>query len=186
MAALVARRRFTAVEYEQMTAAGILTEDDHVELIAGEIVEMSPKGSRHTACVNRLNRLLSRQAGEVALISVQNPIRLSASSEPEPDIALLHPREDDYAQGHPTPAEVFLLMEVAESSRDYDRAVKLLLYAEAEIPEVWLIDLVASAVEVHTEPRAGRYRRSRRASRGESITSTALPTLVLPVEAVLG
>lgn len=186
MAVPGARRRFTVTEYERMAAVGILTEDDRVELIAGEIIEMSPKGSRHAACVTRLNRLLSRQLGDAALIRVQDPVQLSSMSEPEPDIALVRPRDDDYAAGHPTPAEVLAVMEVAETSRDHDRKVKLPLYAEARIAEVWLVDLVADAIERHTEPQGRRYRRVSRAGRGETLASTVLPALVLPVDAVLG
>ena len=186
MAVPGARRRFTVTEYERMAAVGILTEDDRVELIAGEIIAMSPKGSRHVACVTRLNRLLGRQLGDAALIRVQDPVRLSSVSEPEPDIALVQPRDDDYAAGHPTPAEVLAVMEVAETSRDHDRTVKLPLYAAAGIDEVWIIDLVAGAIECYSQPRGKRYRHVSRAGRGETLASTVLPALVLPVDAVLG
>lgn len=102
------KRRFTVEEYRQMAQAGILGEDDRVELIEGEIVEMTPIGSRHAACVKRLNHLLTQQVRERALVSVQDPIRLSAHSEPQPDLALLVPRPDFYARRHPGAAEVLL------------------------------------------------------------------------------
>lgn len=186
MAIQMPRRRFTVDEYERMAAIGILTEDDRVELIEGEIVQMTPIGSAHAACVRRLDRLLHQQVGDTALISVQNPIRLGDTSEPEPDLALLRPREDDYAQAHPTAAAVLLVIEVADTSRDHDRDVKLPLYAQALIPEVWLVDLPGEEIERYTEPRAGSYRRVERAGRGESLASTVLAAMVLGTDAVLG
>ena len=152
MATQVVRRRFTVAEYDRMAASGILTEDDCVELLDGEIDVMTPIGGRHAACVNRLNRLLGRQVGEAALVSVQHPVRLSTLSEPGPDIALLRPRADDYAQDHPSASDVLLLIEVADTSLDTDRAVKLPLYAQALAPEVWLVDLVADQIHRYTEP----------------------------------
>jgi len=125
MAAPLVRHRFTVEEYHRMGQAGILSEDDRVELIEGEIVEMAPVGSRHAACVKRLNALLSRRAGGRALVSVQDPIRLGEHSEPQPDLALLKPREDFYAAAHPGPEDVLLVIEVAETSLEYDREVKL-------------------------------------------------------------
>jgi Uma2 family endonuclease len=181
----ISRRRFTVDEYERMAAAGILTEDDRVELIDGEIAEMTPIGSRHVACVNDLNGLLSRRLGDAALISIQNPIRLSRSSEPQPDLAILRPR-DTYAQTLPTVFDVSMLIEVADTSLAYDRSVKLPIYARAEIPEVWLVDLNGERIERHTEPRDGAYRRVDVATRGETLVSAALPTLALSVDAVLG
>src|ERR671938_544657 len=141
MSVQVAKRCFSVDEYYRMGEAGILTEDDRVELIEGEIIEMSPIGSRHAACVNRLNTLLGRHLRQTAIVSVQNPIRLDAYSEPEPDVALLRPRADYYESGHPTPADALLIVEVADTSADYDRIIKLPLYAKAGIPEAWLVDL---------------------------------------------
>src|SRR5688500_8164381 len=129
MVAVPARRRFTVDEYYQMALAGILTEDDRVELIDGEIVEMSPIGDRRVASVNRCNRSFSRAVGDRALVSIQNPIDLDPYNEPESDVALLRPRADDYAGGKPQPADVLLLIEVADTSVDYDRKTKLPHYA---------------------------------------------------------
>ncbi len=184
MAVQVARRRFTVDDYERMAEAGILTEDDRVELIAGEIVEMSPTGGRHVQCVGRTNRHLSRQVGENVLVNVQSPIRLSNDGEPEPDFAVV--RDRDYGGALPSPPDILLVIEVAESSRDYDRNVKLPLYAAAGIPEAWLVDLVAQTVERHTEPHNGRYSLIALASRGQSLASTVLPGVTIVVDDILG
>lgn len=131
MTVQVQRRRFTVDQYHQMAEAGVLTEADRVELIAGELLEMSPIGRRHAACVNRLTRLFTSLLGESAIISVQNPIALSVHSEPQPDMALLRPRADFYASGHPGPEDVWLVVEVAETSPEYDRQIKMPEYASA-------------------------------------------------------
>jgi Uma2 family endonuclease len=177
------RRRFTVAEYEEMASAGILHEDDRVELIMGEVVEMSPIGGRHIACVNRLNRLLNRHLDERFIVSVQNPLRLSPNSEPQPDLAILN--NHDYGGEPPTAADALLVIEVADSSRDYDRGTKLPIYAAAGIAESWLIDLVAGGIERHTEPGANGYRLIARAGRGESLASVVVPALTLSVDAVL-
>ena len=129
----VERRTFNVEEYHRMLDAGIITEDDRVELIEGEILMMSPIGSWHAACVNRLDALLHRLFGESVIISVQNPIRLSDFSEPQPDLAVLRARQDYYAQTHPTSNDILLLIEVADQSLEFDRDVKVPLYAKAAI-----------------------------------------------------
>ena len=177
-------RRFTVEDYHRMAEAGILAEDDRVELIAGEIVEMSPIGIRHVSCVIALTDLLRNLIGRDVLISVQNPIRLGDHNEPQPDIALLKRRR--YRRALPGVEDVLLVIEVADSSRDYDRNVKLPLYAAAGIAEAWLVDLVADTIERHTEPHAGRYRHRVIAGRGESISSTVMTAITLPVDEVLG
>jgi Uma2 family endonuclease len=177
---------FNADEYHRMLETGILSEDDHVELIEGEIVKMSPIASRHVACVNRLNGLLNRKAGQAVIVSVQNPFRLDDYSEPEPDIALVKPREDFYAQSLATPADVILIIEVADTSVDLDRRVKLPLYAKAGIPEVWLVNLPEDRVEAHSEPVNGVYQKVQIARPGESIFSESLVNLVLSIAEMLG
>ncbi len=186
MAVSVARRLFTVTEYERLGEAGVLNEDDRVELIEGEILTMSPIGSPHAACVNRLNAALTRILGQTAIVSVQNPIRLSEYSEPQPDIALLRPRADFYASGHPTPADVLLIMEVAESSLAYDRDLKIPAYAQAGIPEVWLWDLEDGVVSRYSRLLNGKDRDVQRAQRGESLTSTVIPNLTLSIDHILG
>jgi len=179
----ISRRRFTSAEYHAMAEAGILSEDERVELIAGEIVRMAPIGSRHAGCVKRLNRQFSL-LGDRALVSVQDPIALGPSHEPEPDLAILRPREDDYTQSHPAPSDVLLLIEVADFSLDYDRTVKIPLYARAGIPEVWLVDLVQRAVEIYRQPSEGGYGDVRVLHPGDSLSPRAFPDFQLPVESI--
>jgi Uma2 family endonuclease len=184
MAAAPTRRRFTVDEYYKMAKAGILREDDRVELIEGEIFTMSPIGSRHAACVTNLTNVFVLGVGARAIVRVQNPIRLSRRSEPQPDVALLRPREDRYTRSHPGPEDVLLVMEVAETSLAYDRR-KLSRYAEAGIPEAWLFNLVAGQVEVHREPVDGRYRQVQVLGRDAVLSPLAFPDLSMPVNDVL-
>ena len=179
----VRRRRFTVEDYHRMGEVGILTEDDRVELIGGAIVEMSPIRDPHVRAINLLNEfLVVRLAGGEVTVSIQNPIRLSDDTEPQPDLAVLRGR----GRGVADAADVLLVIEVADTSRRYDRNVKLPLYAAAGIPEAWLVDLVARTIERHTEPHNGRYRQITIAGRGESLASTVLPAVILPVDAVVG
>lgn len=145
---------------------------------------MSPIGIRHADCVNELNDVLTELVGRQVRISVQNPIRLGGGGEPQPDVALL--KRGRYRQAHPTPADILLVSEVADSSRDYDRTAKLPLYAAAGIPEAWLVALVAETIERHSAPHAARYNLIALAGRGQSLASTVLPALTIPVDAVLG
>ncbi|GIX47751.1 MAG: hypothetical protein KatS3mg131_1962 [Candidatus Tectimicrobiota bacterium] len=186
MAVQLMKRRFTVAEYHKMAEAGILGEDDRVELIEGEIVAMAPIGSRHAACVDRLNRLFSQRTGERAIVRVQNPVRLGEHSEPQPDVALLRPRPDFYAAEHPGPEDVLLVVEVAETSAAPDRAVKVPLYARFGIPEVWLVDLAAAQVEVYRQPAPQGYQAVETLRRGDTVAPLLLPELSLAVEALLG
>ncbi|BAQ66303.1 Uma2 family endonuclease [Geminocystis sp. NIES-3709] len=149
--------KFSTEDYHQMIHFGILKEDYFIELIKGEIFEMSPVGFKHASCVNKLNQLLSIKLGEQVIISVQNPIKLNNNSEPQPDLVLLKPREDFYAFNHPNPDDIFLLIEVADTSIDYDRNIKLPLYAESKIQEVWLIDLNQNFLEIYQNPQKNYY-----------------------------
>lgn len=185
MAFQLARRRFTVADFEQMVQSGILMEDDRVELIAGEIVEMAAIGQRHAGCINRLTRLLVQLFSNGAVVAGQNPLIIGDEHAPQPDIMVLQPRADDYAHHHPIPADVLLLIEVADSSIRFDRRVKLPLYATAGISEVWLVDLNAGRVERHTEPADGGYRIVRRFRRGQRVASITLPQLVLAVDTIL-
>lgn len=151
------RHRFSVDDYERMGQAGVLGEDDRVELLEGEIVDMTPIGSRHAACVDRLTAVFSERLGGRAIVRVQNPVRLDDWSEPQPDIALLRVRDDYYAGAHPGPDDVLLLVEVADASAASDRLSKLPLFAAAGIAETWLLDLTASTVEIYRDPAAGRY-----------------------------
>jgi Uma2 family endonuclease len=186
MAALVKRRLFTVDEYYQMAAAGILAEDDRVELIEGEIVEMSPVGPVHAACVGRLNQLFNQVLGKFALVRVQDPIRLSKRSEPLPDVALVQPRADFYTKGHPEPEDIFLLVEVAQTSLATDQNVKIPIYARAGIQEVWLVHLMGQLIYVHRQPSAAGYQNVQTFKRGDSLSPLAFPRTVVTVDMILG
>lgn len=179
-------RRFNVAEYYRMAEAGILSEDDRVELVEGVVVEMAAMGSRHAACVDRLNRVLNSLVGEKALVRVQSPIHLDDASEPEPDLALLKPREDFYSSEHPGPDDVLFAIEVSDTSAEYDTEVKLPLYARASIPETWLVNLATETIEVHSEPAPSGYRQTRRAKRGERLESNAVSGLEIFAEDILG
>jgi len=185
VAVKVERWTFTVDDYMQMLEAGILTEDDRVELIEGEILKMSPIGDPHAACVKKGNALFHRLVGHQAIVSVQDPIRLDNYSEPQPDLALLKSRKNYYAQARPTPADVLLIVEVADSSIDYDRRIKIPLYARALIPVVWLVDLNADAIEVYWQPANGAYQALQTAGRGDRLTLETLPSLIVMVDDIL-
>ena len=169
-----------------MGEAGILSEDDRVELIEGEIVQMAPIGSRHAACVDRLTQLFVLRVMGRAIVRVQNPVLLNDYSEPQPDLALLRPRADFYASGHPAPQDVLLVVEVADTSAGIDRAAKMPLYARAGIHEAWLVDLQADQVEVHRQPTPQGYRSVQTFGRGASFALEMLPDLTLAVADILG
>ena len=175
------RRLFTVRDFYQMAEAGILREDDRVELLAGEIVEMTPIGSRHAACVRQLQRAFHDQPWEAAIVSVQNPVRLDDHSEPQPDITVIRFRSDFYRDAHPGPNDVLLIVEVADTSADIDREVKVPLYARAGIPEVWVVDLAARAVDVYQGASPHGYERHRRMSTADRLTSDQLPSVDLAV-----
>lgn len=177
---------FNVEDYYRMAEAGLFSEHDRVELIEGEVIKMSPIGSRHTGCVNRSNAILNRKVGDIAIVSVQNPIRLNDFSEPEPDLALLKPRDDFYSQSHPTAADVLLVIEVAETSVEYDRGVKIPLYAQAGIPEAWLVNLPKEIIEIYTQPKNGKYQKVQRLKRGKPLVSPTIAGLSLSVDDILG
>ncbi len=182
MTIAVARRQFSVADYHQMVKAGILREDDRVELIAGEVLEMSPIGTRHAACVDRLNAVLSRQVGSNAIVRVQSPILLDDYSEPQPALALLQVRDDYYMYGHPTPMDVLLVIEVSESSMVYDHEVKLPLYAEAGLREVWLVNIPTETIERYAQPVTGHYQTTEMLGRGQTLNSTMLPDFAVAVD----
>jgi Uma2 family endonuclease len=169
-----------------MAAAGVLSEDDRVELIGGEIVERNPIGSRHAACVGRLTKILERLAGDRSIVWVQNPVQVGEYSEPLPDLALLKPRDDFYAQANPQAADVFLIIEVADSSVEYDRDIKIPLYAQAGVAEVWLVNLPKETIEIYSQPLEGKYSEIRLVKRGESFSANSIPNLTIDTNAVLG
>ncbi|MDW8183673.1 MAG: Uma2 family endonuclease [Anaerolineae bacterium] len=182
----VMTRRFTVEEYHRMREAGILSEDDPVELIEGEIIQMPPISSMHAGCVDRLTMLLMEGVRRRAIVRVQSPIHLGERSEPQPDLALLRPRGDFYASAHPGPGDVLLVIEVAESSGEYDRERKLPLYARSGIPEAWVVDLERGEVVVGRDPAPEGYRALRIARRGETLSPLAFPDFTLLVDELLG
>jgi Uma2 family endonuclease len=186
MSAEPLRHRFTVDEYERMGAAGLFGEDDRVELIEGEIVELTPIGSRHAACVARLTRLFAGAPADQAIVWVQNPIRLGVRSEPQPDLALLHPRDDFYARSHPGPAEILLVVEVSDTTAAWDRDVKTALYGAAGIPEAWVVDLNDNSVHVFTEPGREGYAVVRQAMAGDVIATGVLGGVAVAVAEILG
>lgn len=184
----VERKTFTIDEYHQMAELGVLKKEDRLELIEGDIVHMAAIGSVHAACVNRLNRLFNKVFPEDILIGVQNPVILDDFSEPEPDLSLLKARKDFYAKRHPTAEDIFLIVEVADSSMQYDQEVKLPLYAQSGIPEVWIIDLNAARIDVYTHctARERRYKFRRSFFSGETVSPSLFPTITLPIDGMIG
>jgi Uma2 family endonuclease len=149
------RHLITVDAFHRMGEMGILAPTDRVELIDGEIIDMSPIGALHAAIVDLLARDFARRAGETVFIRCQNPLHLDDVTEPEPDIAILRPRADFYTTAHPGPADTLLVIEVADSSLAYDLGVKVPLYARHGIPEAWVIDAVTRRTRVFRQPIAG-------------------------------
>jgi len=186
MAVEVCKRRFTVEEYYRMAEAGILAHDERVELIDGEIVAMAAIGSQHAACVDRVNYILSQRLGGRALVRVQNPVRLGPYSEPQPDIALLRPRADFYGFAHPSPGDVLLILEIADTSVGFDRDVKIPLYARAGIPETWLVDLTDDGLTAYRQPTSQSYGDVQPVQRGQPLVMTAFPDIALIADDILG
>ena len=177
--------RFSVDEYHRLAEAGVLDEDDRVELIRGELIEMTPIGSRHAESLRRLHRALASMLSDRAVISVQDPLRLS-DSEPQPDLMLLAPRPGGYWDAHPGVADVFLVVEVADTTARTDREIKLPLYAEAGVAEAWLLDLVSGCLEVHRDPRPHGYRSITVARAGDTVIPAAFPEAAVEVAPLLG
>ncbi|MDH3292605.1 MAG: Uma2 family endonuclease [Gemmatimonadota bacterium] len=177
---------FTVADYHRLAELGILHEDDRVELLNGQVIVMGPIGPRHAGCVDALNRLLSRLVGDFGIVRVRNPVVLGHRAEPEPDLAILRPRADWYRGSHPRPNDVLLVVEVADTSLEYDRDVKLPLYAAASIPEVWLVDLDGERIEAYRAPGSEGYGDLVTASRGETLSALHLAGLTLGVDEILG
>ena len=186
MSAQLEKWHFNVEQYYRLAGVGVLKPDDRVELIEGEIVKMSPIGSPHAACVTRGNRLFQNTFAQRAVIWVQNPVRLSDFSEPVPDVALLKPRDDFYAEHLPTGEDVLLIIEVSDSTILSDRNVKMPLYARAGIPEAWLVNLPKKMIEVYYDVTDGRYRKCLKFKRGEVLVSPTVPALSLKVSEIIG
>ena len=169
---LIHRHRYTVQDYHRMGETGVLRHDDRVELIQGEIFDMSPIGTLHAATVKRLSKALNRAIADQAIVSVQDPIVLDDFSEPQPDIALLRFQNDYYASGHPRAEDVLLIIEVADSSLRYDREIKLPLYAGHGIAHAWLVDVEAGRLTAYSQPESNDY--------GQATPMAALARTALP------
>lgn len=179
------RYRFTLDEWHRLANTDVFRKDRRLELLDGEIYDMAPIGSSHHGAVNFLTRFWSTQLGTRAIVSVQGPVIAPPRSEPQPDVALLRDRPDFYRQAHSQPEDVLLIIEVADSSLDYDHA-KLRFYARAGMVEVWIVDVLDERVEVYRAPRGDRYDYVRAARRGESLACLAFPDVSLAVDDILG
>ncbi|MEW6236807.1 MAG: Uma2 family endonuclease [Candidatus Omnitrophota bacterium] len=180
------KRLFTIEEYYQMGRSGIFTEDDHVELIEGEIIQMTPIGNPHAGCVKWLIQFFRRRIGEEFIIGAQDPLRLSVYSEPQPDVVLLKPRLDYYRNAHPVPDDVFLLIEVADSSLGYDKNLKIPLYAKHNIIECWLVNLQDKNIEVYRQPSENGYRQILTLAPDQTLSPQAFPDILVKAGDILG
>jgi Uma2 family endonuclease len=176
---IATRHRLTVTDYDRMGVVGILGREDRVELIDGAIIDMTPIGSRHASVVARLCQMLGPVAGHRAILWTQNPVVMGEYSEPQPDIAVLEAREDFYAAQHPRAADVLLVVEISDTSLRYDREVKLPLYARHGVPEVWLVDIEARALNRFWSPVAGGYLEQEAVSNLGAVTLKMRPALQL-------
>jgi len=176
----VRRRLLTVDDYHRMGEAGILTEDDRVELIEGELVAMAPVGSEHASACNALTHLLVLAVGDRGIVSVGNPVRLNRYNEPQPDFSVLRQREG-YRTSLTRPEDTMLAVEVAKTSPRFDRTAKLALYARSGIPELWIVDLSKEEVEVCRAPSGEQYAVVTRVGPTGNLTIEALPGVVIPV-----
>ena len=179
------RRRFTVADVRRLDQLGFFRPEERVELIDGDLVVMSRIGSFHAGCTKGLARRFILALGDRATVGVQDPIRLSDQFEPEPDISVARYREDNYASAHPGAADLFLVVEIMDTSGPYDRGVKLPRYAREGVPETWLVDLWGGFIERHRRPIDGSYSERFLLHRGQTISPEAFPDLVLTVDSIL-
>lgn len=173
-------------EYERMIKAGVFDPNARIELIEGELIAIAPIGDRHAGCVARLTRLLINLVGDMAIVWVQNPVRTGDRSAPQPDLALLKPRDDFYMTGRPNPQDTLLIIEVSDSTLAYDRGAKLRLYSKQGISEYWIINLQRNVIEVYTSPSGDRYSQTRHVRRGETLSLPGELEGIVAVDDVLG
>jgi Uma2 family endonuclease len=180
----VPRRRLTVAEYYRLGQVGILGEDDRVELLEGQLVAMSPIGPRHAFVVDGLVRMLSDAVGERAYVRGQNPVTLDDGSEPQPDVAVVNLRPTGYVKAHPGPSDIFLLIEVADSSLETDSGAKAEIYAKSGIPEFWIVDLTTDTVRVHRQPKGRGYRSIARVKVPSTLEVEALPGVFIAASVI--
>lgn len=180
------RHRLSVADYYRMAEAGILDDEARVELIEGDIIDMAPPGSPHAAAVHYLNEVLMYAVQGRANVLVQNPVRLSDFSEPQPDLALLRRRDDFYRERHPRAGDVLLLVEVAATSLKFDRETKLPLYARYGVPEFWLVDLGSRRLSRYRAPQQGSYTRLDVPDLGTALELAALSGVVVDVQRLFG
>jgi Uma2 family endonuclease len=171
----IPRHTFTVDDYYRMAEIGVLRREDRVELIYGEIIDMTPIGNEHSSVVDQLAQYFHKATQEQAIVRVQNPIRISDASEPQPDLILLRCRSDFYRKDHPKPQDSLLIVEVADSSLDFDRKVKAPLYAQNNIPELWIINLAGQSIEVFRNPVNGQYTQTQVLKSPATIAPLAFP-----------
>jgi Uma2 family endonuclease len=182
----VSKKLFTVDEYYRMGEAGIFHPEARLELIEGEIIEMSPVGDRHIACVNRATAFFTARLAGKVMVSVQNPVRLSRYTEPQPDILLARPRADYYAGKRISPEDTFLVIEISDTTVRYDRNRKMPLYAKSGVPELWIENLQEDVILVYRNPGPETFSTSLVFHRGESVSLTAFPEIVFTVDELLG
>ena len=183
--AVPTRRRFTVAEYYAMAEAGIFSPEERVELLDGDVIAMPPIGDWHASRVGQFTNTLPVQLQGRAIVWIQNPVRLDDSSEPQPDVMLLRWRDDFYEGGHPGPADVLLLIEVSDTTVNYDRSAKLAAYAAAGIPEVWIASRPDRCIESYSDPSGDEYATVRHYGAGESIAPQAFPDVMLEVDRII-
>ena len=180
------RKRFTVSNFQTMIDVGSLEEGSPYELLNGEIIEMAAIGRKHAAIVDRMSTFLNRMMIDAIIVRVQNPIELGAFSQPEPDLAILHWKDDFYESGHPEAPDIHLLIEVSDTTLEKDRTVKLPIYAAAEIVEVWIVNLPDYQIEVYRSPVAGTYSSVQTFITGQILTVETLPKVSINVDEILG
>ncbi|MEY2985269.1 MAG: hypothetical protein RLZZ568_1886 [Cyanobacteriota bacterium] len=177
--------KFTVEQYHQLSEKNVLSPESRVELIQGEVLDMSPIGIRHGTTVKRLNAFFAVQLSQKAIVSVQDPIQINNYSEPQPDLALLKFQPDFYGDRLPRAEDVLLIIEVADSSYAYDRQIKLPLYAQSGIPEVWLVDLNRQRLEQFTQPQGSDYGQVTQLNKDQRACCEGFPELCLDLTTIL-
>ncbi|WP_299404381.1 Uma2 family endonuclease [Acaryochloris sp. IP29b_bin.148] len=179
-------RLITTVEYHQMAEVGILAGDEQVELISGQIIQKMPKGPAHSALCKRIEKLLEHRLGSQVLVRLQDPVSLDTYSEPEPDIAVVHPQDNFYADHHPTPVQIYLIIEVSDTTLKRDLGIKADLYAAAGIADYWVLDITAQQLHIFRDPNPAGYQRQLILRGQQSVSLRAFPDCSVTVQDCMG